>query len=111
MEPFIAIWTILVSIIGLNGFAGGVAAVLHTRRDKKRRRTRILTAAAMAGLLPACVMILPMLEAVSIGAEAPIALVIGVGGVFLMTMAVSLPGAIVVARRLEAPGEEYQAFE
>ena len=110
MEAFTAIWTILIAIIGLNGFAAGVAAVLHSRRAKQRRRARIVTAAAVTGLLPACVMIPPVLAQMSIGAEAPIAL-LGTGAVFLVTMAVSLPGAAVVARRLEAPGEDYRAFE
>ena len=107
----IGIWGILISIVGVNLSAAGVVAILHAWRSKMRRGGRIFTAAAMTGLLPASLMIPTMLPGVSAGAEAPVGLVVAFFMVLGMVTVVSLPGALIVARKLEAPGDEFRVFE
>ena len=103
------VWMLIVTLVGLNGFAAGVAAVLHIWRRGMRRRTRVLLASVAGGLLP----VSPLL-AFAFGGEVtgePRVLVI-VAGVFSAAAVVaSLPGAVIVARRLEGPGDAVRAFE
>ena len=110
METFSATWVILVLIVGLNGFAAGVVALLHAWRRTQRRRSRVLTAGAVAGSLPAVLLLPLMLLDISWEVEAPMAF-IGAGVFSAIAFVVSLPGAIVVARKLEGPGDAYKAFE
>lgn len=111
MAAFIGIWTILVSIVGLNGFAAGMAAVLHVWRPQQRRRDRALKAAAITGFLPASLLAPAMIGGFSAGSEALTGLIIGFAAIYLISSVVSLPGATIVARSLERPGDAYRAFE
>ena len=108
---FLGVWAILLSVIGLNLAAGGVAAILHGRRDKQALRSRILTAAALTALWPAGMFIPVMLDGTLDEAHVSIEMLIGAGLLFLVGFAVTLPGALIIARRLERPSEEYHAFE
>ena len=110
MSDFIALgWMLIVTLVGLNGFAAGVVAVLHIWRRETRRRTRILLASVAGGLLP-----MSPLLAFAFGGEVtgvPLVLVIVAGVFSAMAAAASLPGAVIVARRLEGPGDAVRAFE
>lgn len=109
-DVVIGVWSVVVGVIALNGFAAGIVAGLHVRRRSMRRRSRVLLAAVAAGLLPAQFMIVVPLAEGGAGEELFIwALAFG------MSLAVgtllSLPGAIVASRKLDAPGDDYRAFE
>lgn len=110
MQEWIVVgWVIVVTIVGLNGFAAGVAAILHARRSKLRRGSRTVLAAAIAATLPASFfVVVPLAEgwrSWDSGWLLALAAVLGLGA------AVSLPGASIITRKLEAPGDEYRAFE
>ena len=108
----ILIWVGFVSLIGINGFAAGVVAILHAWRSKMRRGGRILLASFAAGALPASLIFVAMLTEAEVGvAEEPIAMMLGSAMILVLSGVLSLPGAIVVARRLERPGNEFRAFQ
>lgn len=107
----IGLWTLLVGIIGLNGFAAGMVAVLHVWRSKRPRRSRVLIAATITGLVPAALAAPAMLVDMSSGMVAPVGLLIGIAVACVLAMAASLPGAVIVARKLDGPGDAYRAFE
>jgi MFS superfamily sulfate permease-like transporter len=111
MTPLIGLWTILVLIIGLNGFAAGMVAVLKGWRSKQSRRSRALTAAAVAGLFPAAIALPAMAVDVSAGSMAPLGLILGIAVICVVAMVASLPGAVIVARKLDGPGDAFRAFE
>lgn len=111
MTAWIGLWTLVFFTVLLNGFAAGVAAALHVWRPEQLRRSRVLTAAAVAGLIPAMIAVPPMLMDISVGARAPFGLVLGVAVISVVAMAASLPGAVIIARKLDGPGNAYTAFE
>ena len=111
MTSLLGLWAIVISIIALNVFSIGIVAVLHLWRRRQSRGGKVLIAAVCTGLLPASLMVPSLLLSVSIGATAPAGLLIGAVVVFVAAMVVSLPGALIVARKLDAPGEDYRAFE
>jgi hypothetical protein len=88
-----------------------VAAILHGRRDKQAFRSRILTAAALTAVWPAGMFFPVMLVGTLDEAYVSIEMVIGTGLLFLVGFAATLPGALIIARLLERPSEEYRAFE
>ncbi len=53
MEWVVVIWVVLATIVGLNGLAAGVAAMLHAWRSPLKRGGRTFWASAVAGFLPA----------------------------------------------------------
>jgi hypothetical protein len=107
----VGLWAIFVSIVGLNGFAAGIVTVLYLWRRQQRRGTRVLAAVMLTALLPASLMAPGMLMSASAGATAPVGMLVGTAFLFAAAMVVSLPGALIVARKLEAPGDEFRAFE
>jgi hypothetical protein len=111
MAALIGLWGIVVSLIFINGFAAGMVAILFAWRRSQRRGSRVLTAVVLTGLLPASMMVPALLAQASAGFESPAGMIIGTVGVFVLAMAGSLPGALIVARKLEAPGDEFRAFE
>ena len=111
MAALIGLWAILVSIIGLNGFAAGVVAVLHLWRPEQSRGGKVLFAVVFSGLLPTSLMIPSFLFAASVGTIAPVGMMIGAVVMFVLALVISLPGALIVARKLDAPGDHYRAFE
>lgn len=111
MTPLIGLWTVVVLIIGLNGFAAGMVAVLHIWRGKQSRRSRALTAAALAGLFPGLIAVAPMAVDMTTGARAPFGLIVGLVVLCAVAMAISLPAALIVARKLDGPGDAFKAFE
>ncbi len=110
MGAALGFWTLFVCLVGLNLCAAGVAAILHAWRKKMRRGARVMTATGVTAMLPGAIMIPAMLTEMAIGAEAPLA-IIGAGVVLVITAALSTPGALIVARKLEQPGDDYRAFE
>ena len=103
------VWVLLVLLVGLNGFAAGVVAVLHIWSSATPRRTRIVSAGAATALLTAS----PLL-ALALGGEVtgePLVLVVLVGLFSVLAAAASLPGALIVARKLEGPVDVVRAFE
>ena len=111
-DTVIASWIILIWILVLNCCAAGVGEMLHLCRKNIRRAGRVVVAAAVAALM-------------NIGMFVPIAFTdpmaggsddyLIVGGIFpavlAITFFITLPGAIVITRKLEAPGDEFRAFE
>ena len=111
MQAFIGLWALVFFTVLLNGFAAGVAAAFHVWRPRQPRRSRILTAAAVAGLIPAMIAVPTLLMDVSMGARAPFGLVLGVAVISVVAMVASLPGAVIIGRKLDGPGNAYTAFE
>ncbi|HEY6817409.1 MAG TPA: hypothetical protein VI168_17880 [Croceibacterium sp.] len=109
-EAIIVGWVILVALLALNGTAAGLVALLHSRSADAGRGNRISLAALAAGAMPASFMIVvPLAEGGS--GEQPIVWLLAAGAVLAVGTAVSLPGAILVSRKLGKPGEDYRAFE
>jgi hypothetical protein len=111
MASFIGIWAIVVGVVGLNGFAAGTVAVVHLWKRQQSRGGKVLIAAISSALLPTSLIVPGMLLSASVGGTAPAYVVLGAIMMFAMSLVASLPGAIVVARKLEKPGDEYRAFE
>ena len=114
MEWVIGVWAIAMVIIGFNLCAAGVAAILHAWRSKMRRPVRVVAAAAATGALPASTLIVGgLVEAgwPTSSAEEPFIAALAFAMVTGVTMLASLPGAFIVARKLEAPGDDFRAFE
>jgi peptidoglycan/LPS O-acetylase OafA/YrhL len=110
-ETAVFIWIGAVSIIGLNGFAAGVSAALYIWGKRIRRGGRIMLAAFAAGSIPAAMIAGIGLSEEGFSGEGSM-IVVFVFGVFVAVGAVvSLPGAILVARGLERPGDDFKAFE
>jgi hypothetical protein len=103
-------WLAIVTVVGLNGFAAGVVALLHIWRHGMRRRTRILLAGAAAGLLLASPLLTFAFGEVNVSGE-PLVLVVLVVLMSAFAAAASLPGAVIIARKLEGPGGAFRAFE
>jgi hypothetical protein len=110
MSGWIAlVWMLIVILIGLNVFAAGVVALLHIWSRGTRLRTQILSAGVASGLLTAS-----PLFAMALGGEVtgePMVLVIVTAVFSAMAAAASLPGAAIVARRLEGPGDAVRVFD
>lgn len=103
---------VLAAVVSFNLCAAGVAAVLHAWRSKMRRGGRTVLASAVAGFLPASsIMAIGILGSPeNITQDAAVyAAIFGI--CFAVATLVSLPGAIIVARKLEAPGNDHRAFE
>ena len=122
MQATALLWFGIVAVIGLNGFAAGVTALLHIWKGGKSRQVRTIVAAFVSGLLPASVIILPLSGAGSSGnAELDIVVSVEPGtfsslAVTFLTLLVSgsivaLPGAVAVARKLEYLGDRIRAFD
>ena len=103
-------WVIFVVVLALNLTSAGVAALLHCWRGKSGRGSRIVLAGLVAGSLPASFLIVVPLAQGGDGTE-PVYWILALGLVFAVAVGLSLPGAIVVTRRLARPGEDYRAFE
>jgi hypothetical protein len=103
---------ILLLAVAVNGIAAGVVAVLHAWRVRLPRESRIFIASATAALVPTAITILLALVGSSdtdlMGLPE---LAIFAGACLAAITLVSLPGAVAVARKLEAPGNEFRAFE
>jgi len=114
MEWIIGVWAIAMVIIGFNLCAAGVAAILHAWRSKMRRPARVVAAAAVTGVLPASTLIVAGLVEVgwrTSSSEEPFVAALVFTLVMGLTMLASLPGAIIVSRKLEAPGDDFRVFE
>jgi len=108
----LAIWMIIVLIVMLNGCAAGVIAILHIRRSTMRRGSRVAIAAAVTGFLPVSLVIpFAIADLGPTGSEGPLVVFLGLTMILGVGMLFSLPGALILARKLEAPGGEYRAFE
>jgi hypothetical protein len=111
-DTVLAIWVIVVWIFVLNCCAAGVGAMLHIWRRKIRRGGRIVAAAAIAGLLNIGMFVpVAFTDPTWAGPDGPLFLGVVFLGVLVLTFVIALPGAMVVARKLEAPGDDYRAFE
>jgi hypothetical protein len=111
MGSFLGIWIFLVFLVLLNGFAAGTAAVLHVWRSGQSRQSRAVTAAAITGLVPAIMMIPAIIAQGSFEVPSLVGSIVGIAVLCGLTMAVSLPGALIIARKLDGPGNAYAAFE
>jgi len=105
-------WFAIVSIIGLSGCAAGFATMIFLWRRSLRVGPRATLAAAASGLLPASVF-LPMAftDREFVGGEGPPVAAIAFSILWGIATGISLPGALMVGRRLEAPGQAYRSFE
>lgn len=113
MEWIIIIWLIVFSILVFNLCAAGVVAILHAWRSKMRRGGRIVTAAALAGFLPSSTFLAGGLveSLTSSSSEEPFVMALAFGMIMLIATVVSLPGALIVARKLDTPGDDFRTFE
>ena len=106
-------WLGFVSLIGLNGFAAGVVGVLHAWRLVLARSSRILISIALAALLFASSMMALVFAGTEdreiSGGSVTLAVVFGMG--FALAAVVSLPGALLMARKVEAPADTFRVFE
>ena len=108
-ETVVAVWSLAVAFVGLNGFAAGIVAVLHAWRSRMRQGGRVGMACLAAGSLPAS--IFAVVGFAESFASDPGTWALVVAGVFAVAAVISLPAAILVSRRLERPRTDYQAFE
>ena len=109
-EWIIVGWVIFVIVLALNASSAGVAALLHCWPGRFGRGGRIVLAGLVAGSLPASIMIVVPLAQGGAGGQTAY-WILASGLVFAVAVGLSLPGAIVVTRRLARPGEDYRAFE
>ena len=111
-DALILTWFGVVSLIGLNGFAAGTAAMMSSASRRISRWGRIVFSVLMAGMLPASAVILVLLVPAEFGLGEELRNPLPVFGTLLVIgAAVSLPGAWLITRKLEKPGEEFHAFE
>ena len=110
-ETAILIWIGALFVIGVNGFAAGIAALLYIWRRRIRRGGRILLAALTAGILPATLIAVIGLSEEGFSGEGPFIVALAFGLLLAVGSVLSLPGAILVAQGLERPGNEFKAFE
>ncbi len=108
-ETVVAVWSLAVAFIGLNGFAAGIVAVLHAWRSRMRQGGRVGMACLAAGSLPAS--IFAVVGFAESFASDPGTWALIIASVFAVAAVISLPAAILVSRRLERPRTDYQAFE
>lgn len=109
----ILIWMGLFWIIGINGFAAGLAAVLYLWRGQYRHRSRTLLASALTGALPASMFIAigAMDSTLSAGMETGIGFTVAFVFALVINGLFSLPGAIIVSRKLDGGGDAFRSFE
>ena len=110
-ETAILIWVGVLLVILVNGFAAGVAAMLYIWRRKIRTGGRTALAALAAGIVPGTLIAVIGLSDSSFSGEEPWIIALTFGAFLAIGSVVALPGALVVARKLEAPGDEYRTFE
>ena len=101
-ETAILIWIGALFVIGVNGFAAGIAALFYIWRRRIRRGGRILPAALIA--------VIGVTEE-GFSGEGPFIVALAFGLLLAVGSVLSLPGAILVAQGLERPGNEFKAFE
>jgi hypothetical protein len=103
-------WVVFVSALMLNGTSAGVATLLHCRFGRFGGGARMLFAAFIAGALPASILIVIRLADPGSGGQS-VSWVVAVAVTLAVSGAVSLPGAVLVTRKLARPGDDYRAFE
>jgi hypothetical protein len=103
-------WLVLTGLIGLNGFAAGVVAILEAWRSRMRQGSRIFIACATAALLPASYLVV-IPATTGAGSEEFGVMLLAAAVVFAVSIVASLPGAVIVSRKLVQPGDAYRAFE
>ena len=112
MDWLYAAWLVLAAVITFNLSAAGAAALLYGWRSRLRRGSRTFLASAVTGFLPASsFMAIGLYDSGDrLNQDAAV-----YASIFVMSFAiaaiVSLPGAIIVSRKLEAPGDDFRAFE
>ena len=114
MDWVIGVWLTVMSVVVVNLCAAGVIAILHGWRSKTRRGRRILTASAVAGLIPASTMLTIGLAEdgwPSLASEEALIVALAFAVILATAMLVAVPGALVVDRKLDGPGDAYRAFE
>ena len=104
-------WFGVVTFLALNGFAAGVAAAFYAWRRAISRWGRIFYSAGMAGLLPASIMILAVVNPDQYPIEDRIWIFPAACLIFSVGFVASVPGAWIITRKLEQPGDEFRAFE
>lgn len=111
-EVVLFAWLGVVGVTGLNGFAAGMAAVLHLWQRRMRNGLRVVLAAGMAGLLPASLILaMGLTDRTFIMGEGPLIMLLAFAMLFGPGAVIALPGAMAMTRKLAQPGDEYRAFE
>lgn len=110
-DTAILIWLGAVSVIGVNGFAAGIAAMLYIWRRRIGKSGRALLAALAAGLVPAVMVGGIGLIEEGFSGDGPFMVALAFGVFALIGSVVALPGAILVARSIEQPSDDYRFFE
>ena len=104
-------WLALTMVVMSNAAAGGSAALLYAWRITPQHGMRCMIAGAIAGGLLASW----LSGAAFIGASEADDLLVIIPTVFgislLVGTLVSIPGALIVSRKLAAPGDDYRIFE
>ena len=94
----------------ISGCGAGIAATLHAR-GKLRRAGKVCGACIVTGLITAGIFAPFAFTDAALADNGPAIMVLVLALIFVIAMIVALPGAVMITRRLEAPGEDYRAFE
>jgi hypothetical protein len=109
----VIVWLSVVSLVGLNGFAAGVAAALHIWVGGMRRRRIAILASVVSGFLPASMLVVTGglgRRPVSFF-EDPFVVAAAFAIALGFAALLSFPGATIVARKLDGHRDAVRAFE
>ncbi|MBO9519075.1 MAG: hypothetical protein J7493_13495 [Porphyrobacter sp.] len=111
MALLTAIMALASFVVAMNGFSAGVAAVQFLWPSGRRRGARVLIAVTWAALV-AIGWSIPLMPAKIAGGSTPVVYyVMATGFLFAFIMILSLPGALIVSRKLERQSAPIRAFE
>ena len=109
-DPVIMLaWMAFGALLVCNLIAAGCAALFHIWRGDSTPGVRMLAGAAMGGFIPA--VLLGGLVMIGAGTPANINAWIVMAPVFLFGLVASLPGAILVTKKLNRPPDYRSHFE
>jgi hypothetical protein len=113
MEWIVGVWSTIAGLIGLNLCAAGAVAILHAWRSETQSARRTVAAAAAAGFVPTSIIVAIGVSEETWGgsAEEPVIVVLACLMIQLIATVVSLPGALIVGRKLRGSRAEYRVFE
>ena len=111
-DTVIVLWAGLVFALILNGCAAGVVAMLHAWRSSMGRGGKAVAAGFATGVgTGAMFMTFAIDDLTTSDTEGPLVVGLALAVFVAIATVVSLPGALIVARKLDRPGEDFRAFE
>jgi uncharacterized membrane protein YhaH (DUF805 family) len=109
-ETVALIWGFALFGALINGCGAGMAATLHAR-GRLRRGGKVWGACIVTGLITAGIFAPFAFTDAQLADDDPVTLVLVLVVIFVIAMIVALPGALMITRRLQAPGDDYRTFE